>query len=105
MISQEGAPLSIRHAIAVGCITNNDLYVLADALKEAAQDAIAHEISPYMDPACRLICHQIAFAGNGDLPFKKYYQDAFAFCSSQVELDQQNLPEKKDVKVPPYSPS
>lgn len=97
--------MSIRHAIAINCLATNDLYVLADSLKEAVADAINHEVSPYNDPACRIICHQLAFAGNGDLPFMRYYKDAHAFCVTQVELDNQNLPEKKDAQVPTYKTS
>jgi hypothetical protein len=101
---KKGHRMTSRHTIAINSLNTNDLFVLSDMLKVAVQDAISHESPPYQDPAIRIICHQIAFAGNGDLPFMKYYKDAYSFCVRQLELERANLPEKPDDK-PSYTAS
>lgn len=97
--------MAIRHVLAINCLQSNDLIQLCEILKDACQDAIKAKVSPYQDPACHIICHQIAFAGNGDLPFMKYYTDSYNFCVEQMQRDQQGLPEKPDGPKPIYQAS
>lgn len=99
--------MPLRHQIAVNCVNTNDLMILCEMLKQSIEDSMAAKQSPYTDLACRIVCHQIAFAGNGDLPFMKYYEDAYAYCVEQSMRDANNLPPEKDddAKKPTYKAS
>lgn len=94
-----------RHAWAIQALQTNNLFDLCDLLKAACEESMKENVSPYQDAACRLICRQIAFAGNGDILFLQYYQDVVDYCSLQVQRAQAGLPEKTDGKKPTYQAS
>jgi len=96
--------MAIRHLIAVNCLQTNDLFQLSEMLKDAVKNAIDDKSDPIRDPAINIICHQVAFAGNGDHPFLKYYKESYDYCMAQIQRDQHGLPEKDDEK-PIYSGS
>lgn len=97
--------MGARHGVALQCLQTNNLFDLCDALKGACEESIKENVSPYSDAACRLICRQIAFAGNGDILFLQYYQDVVDYCTQQVLRAQQGLPEKTDGQKPTYQTS
>lgn len=71
----------------------------------ACEEAMAEDISPHMDAACRLISFQIAFACNGDITFYQYYADAYNFCVATVGQDQLDFIPKEQPNEPVYQAS
>lgn len=53
-----------------------------------------------MDPAVRLIAHQIAFAGNGDVAFTPLYGKALAFCEKAALEGPNYRPLENNVPIP-----
>ena len=98
--------MSARHRYALAACNTGDLFDLAKLLTGAVQDAIAEGQMPPHDPAVRLICHQIAFAGNGDLSFHPLYQASWNFCNTKVnEGPNAAFPTGIITPVPVYEPS
>lgn len=87
--------MSARHGIAVAACETPDLLQLCVYYKGAIEDAVSLGLNPYQDGACRLIAWQIAFAGNGDLSFRPYYEEVHRMCVDQVEKDQLEIEEKE----------
>lgn len=78
-----------RHALAIAAADTTDLLELADYLIHAVKEVNEEgDKPPFMDPAVRLLCFQIAFAGNGDIQFYQYYADVYEFCAATVAQDQ-----------------
>lgn len=97
--------MASRHAIALASHETTDLIELARMLIGCCEEAIANDIDPYMDVACRLVSFQIAFAGNGDITFYEYYTDAYNFCVATVGQDQLGFPTKDTPNEPVYKAS
>lgn len=98
--------MAIRHMLALHAGDTSDLIELAEILTGAVKEVMDEDkVSPYQDPAVRLICFQIAFAGNGDVPFYQYYADIHNFCVAQVGQDQQGVPIKDKLNEPVYKAS
>ena len=87
--------------MALAAVQTTDLIELSQMLVDSVKETIAEEKMPYRDPAVRLICHQIAFAGNGDVTFHTYYEDIVTYCVAMVGLDQLGVPTKKDLPNEP----
>ena len=96
--------MATRHAIALAAGECNNLLELADMLIAACKEVIEENKPPYKDPAVRLICFQIAFAGNGDYHIHQYYEDVYNFCVATVMQDQQGVP-IKEKPVEPILPA
>lgn len=91
--------MASRHALALAAGETSDLTELAHMLIGACEEVIAEEKQPFKDVAVRLICFQIAFAGNGDLTLYPYYADAYEYCEMIVSRDQVGIPFPED-KIP-----
>lgn len=96
-----------RYAVAIKAIDTADVFELAQHLVYAAKEASNEGVHPHNDLPTRLIASHIAFILNGDLPFMKYYQDAYAFCARMADREAQGLPitEKELQNAPVHSPS
>lgn len=96
-----------RHALALAAGETSDLIELSHMLIDACEEVISEEKYPFQDPAVRLICFQIAFAGNGDLTLHPYYADVYSFCEVTIAQDQLGipLPEDKKPNEPTYKAS
>jgi hypothetical protein len=85
----------------------NNLLGLAKLLSGAVNECLTEGQMPHMDPAVRLICFQIAFAGNGDLSAPGYFEEVYHYCqtkalhSPNIDIPQEN----KDVKPPVHKAS
>lgn len=77
--------MSERYRYAIKAINTHDLLDLAQLLSGSVREAIQEGQMPHMDPAVRLICHHVAFAGNGDLAFRDYYTKIYDFCVSKAK--------------------
>jgi hypothetical protein len=93
--------MALRHALALAAGETSNLIDLADILKQAVEDCIAAGEKPFKDAACRVICYQIAFAGNGDITFHPYWSAAFVYCTQMAIQDQQGFPLKETPVAPP----
>lgn len=98
--------MAIRHMLALHAGDSSDLLELGEILTGAVKEVMEEgNCPPFKDPAVRLICFQIAFAGNGDIQFYPYYADIYNFCVAQVGRDQQGIPIKEKLNEPKYEPS
>lgn len=97
--------MASRHAIALESQNTTDLALLAEMMVIAAREVQAEQKMPCNDVAVRLICFQIAFAGNGDIPFYQYYIDAYEFCEKTVIQDQLGFPTKDKPNEPVHQAS
>lgn len=92
------------HQLAVMSIDNTNLLELASILIEAV--TILHDaVYPkpfHVHPAIRLICYNIAFAGDGDIPVHEYYRDVLEYCKANAEFDS---PDEKEPEVKHGKPS
>lgn len=88
--------MASRHALALAAGETSDLIELAHMLVGACEEVIAEEKQPFKDPAVRLMCFQIAFAGNGDLTLHPYYADAYEYCELMASRDQVGIPFPED---------
>lgn len=86
--------MALRHKLAIDAINTQDLYALAEHYKIAVKEVIDENKNPYTDGACRLIAYQIAFAGNGDLPFREYYEQVSEYCLKRMNYDELGITEK-----------
>lgn len=73
-----------RHRWAMEATQMNDLTELARLLTGAVHETLNEGGLPHLDPACRLLCYQIALAGNGDLPFHSLYLKMYDYCEQKV---------------------
>lgn len=77
------------HQLAVMSVENTNLMELASLLSEAVPLVI--EANPnkqiHEHPAIRLICYNIAFAGDGDIPMHEYYRDVLEYCKDNAEFE------------------
>lgn len=73
--------MSQRFNWAIMACETHDLLALAKIMTAAVQETLSEGGMPHLDPACRLLCHQIAMAGNGDLPFTALYDKIYDYCS------------------------
>lgn len=77
------------HQLAMMSVENTNLSELANILLEAVQAVI--DANPnkliHEHPAIRLICYNIAFAGDGDIPVHEYYRDVMEYCKDNAEFE------------------
>jgi hypothetical protein len=66
--------------MAVNAVQTSDLKDLAAILIQSVEDCRREGVLPHLDSAVKLICYQIAFAGNGDSSFMSEYRDAYMQC-------------------------
>lgn len=99
--------MSDRYRLAVVALQTSNLLELSRLLSGAVQECLNDGQMPHMDPAVRLICCQIAMAGNGDLTLPGYYEDVVHFCAAKAHhAANADFPQEiKDVKPPPHQAS
>lgn len=93
-----------RHKLAVEVLEESDLLVLANKYIAAIKETLEEQKSPYQDGACRIIAFQIALAGNGDSPFREYYEQVADYCYKRMSLDDLGLTGKVYDLVEPELP-
>ena len=92
--------MSIRHNFALAAVQTNDLLKLCELLSGAVQNAMQEGQMPHMDPAINLICHHIAFCGNGDSVFNEYYMKVVSYCIAHADS---TLMEKPNAPICPIT--
>jgi len=71
--------MSERFRYAINAVETTDLVVLAKFLTGAVQECRIENQVAHLDPAVRLICHQISFSGNGE-SVPPQYDKLVQFC-------------------------
>lgn len=92
-----------RFMLAVRAAQEMDPRQLGRWLCNAAQEVMDEGgVGPHMDPACRMIAFQIAFACNGDLSRPGYYEELYQYCVLRANHGPNaDFPQEfKDVKPP-----
>ena len=73
-----------RYRWAVNSVHINNLIELAMLLTGSVQEVLSEGGMPHMDPAVKMICRQIAFAGNGDSSTIDLYEKLYLFCEARA---------------------
>lgn len=75
--------MSERFRYTILAMQTTDLVDLAKLLSGAVQECRLENQMAHLDPAVRLICHQIAFSGNGD-SVTSQYDKLVQFCQKKA---------------------
>jgi hypothetical protein len=88
------------HELAVLAADTTNLIDLSGYLVEATKLVIG-DMPPHTHPVVRLICHMIAFAGDGDLASPTYYKEILDYCVDNLETEKPEgeLPREPDRKA------
>ena len=88
-----------RFELAVRAVEETDLLQLSMWLNEAVTECMVQGTAPHTDPAIMIMCYQIAFAGNGDVPDGAYYRGLLRKCQEKIDNPTVELEEYEPVGI------
>lgn len=74
--------------LAVRASETTNLLDLGQILIEVCNIALEEKLPPYQHPVVRLVCHMIAFSGDGDYPSEVYYKDVLQYCIDNADNEE-----------------